>query len=117
MSDDASDAIQTVDDAPRPSAPRQFVESPPRSLIPDEPGFLRKNLGATIWGVVLVLLAVFIGQNWREVKVDVFFWSFDIELSWALIAAAFAGIILGWLVPLIWKRSRRNKNAANVNRR
>jgi uncharacterized integral membrane protein len=109
MSDESTDAIRTVDDAPRPSAPaRQYVEQPPR--IPDEPGFLRRNFGAIIWAIVLVLLAIFIGQNWKEVKIEALFWSFNIAISWALIAAAIFGIILGWLVPIIWKRSRRNRN-------
>jgi uncharacterized integral membrane protein len=116
MSDDASDAIRTIDDAPQSPAPRQYVESPPRSQIPDEPGFIRGNFGAIIWGIILVLLAIFIGQNWKQVKLDVLFWSIDLKLSWALIAAAFFGVILGWLVPVIWKRSRR-KNQEQYNRR
>lgn len=113
MSDDSTDDIRTIDDAPLPPAPRQYIEEPPRGRIPDEPGFLRGNLGAIIWGIILVLLAIFIGQNWKQVKIDALFWSFDLKLSWALIAAAFFGIILGWLVPLIWKRSRRDRNENN----
>ncbi len=113
MSDNANDDIRTIDDAP---VPRTYNEGPP-SRIPDEPGFLRANFGAIIWGIVLVLLAVFIGQNWKTVKLDVLFWSIDLKLSWALIAAAIFGIILGWLVPIIWKRSRRERNGNQNNRR
>lgn len=110
MSDNSSDTIRTIDDAPLPPAPRQYTEGAPQSRIPDEPGFLRSNFGAIIWGIILVLLAIFIGQNWKQVKIDVLFWSVDLKLSWALIAAAFFGIILGWLVPLFFKRSRRDRN-------
>ena len=77
-------------------------------MIPDEPGFLRRNLVGVLWGIVLVLLAIFIGQNWRDVRLDAYFWSFTTKLSFALIAAAVIGVILGWLVPfLVRHRSRR----------
>jgi uncharacterized integral membrane protein len=111
MSDDSTDSIRPIDDITQPSVPaRQYIEEPPRSRIPDEPGFIRRNFGAILWAIVLVLLAIFIGQNWKEVRLEALFWSFDLALSWALIAAAIFGIILGWLVPLIWKRSRRNRD-------
>jgi uncharacterized integral membrane protein len=112
MSDDSNDSIRPIDDVPVSRVPaRQYTDESPGTRIPDEPGFVRRNFGAIVWAIVLVLLAIFIGQNWKEVKIEALFWSFTIALSWALIAAAIFGIILGWLVPIIWKRSRRKGNA------
>lgn len=93
--------IRVVEDAPQPSAPRVIP------VIPDEPGFVRRNVVGVIWGIALVLLAIFIGQNWRDVRMDAYFWSFTTKLSFALIAAALIGVILGWLVPVLLRRARR----------
>jgi uncharacterized integral membrane protein len=95
------DEIRFVEDAPQAMRPAP--------VIPDEPGFLRRNLAGILVGTALVLLAIFIGQNWRDVPVDTFFWSFDIKLSFALIAAALVGVLLGWLVPLLVKRRNRRR--------
>ena len=95
------DEIRVVDDAPRPAVARQVP------VIPDEPGFLRRNFGSVLWGIVLVLLAIIIGQNWRDVELDAYFWSFTTKLSFVLLAAALAGVILGWLVPVFMRRRRR----------
>ena len=97
------DEIQFVEDAPRPAAR-------PLPVIPDEPGFLRRNLVGVIWGIALVLLAIFIGQNWKDVRMDAFFWSFTTKLSFALIASALAGVILGWLVPVLVRHRGRNRH-------
>lgn len=95
------DEIRIVDDAPRPGAPRVIP------VIPDEPNFIRRNFAGVLWGIVLVLLAIFIGQNWRDVRMDAYFWSFTTKLSFVLIAAALIGIILGWLVPFLVRHRRR----------
>ena len=104
------DEIEFIEDAPRPAAPMMPAHQParPAPVIPDEPGFLRRNFVGVLWGIALVLLAIFIGQNWRDVRLDAYFWSFTTKLSFALIAAAVIGVILGWLVPfLVRHRSRR----------
>jgi uncharacterized integral membrane protein len=103
------DEIRIVEDAPRAAPAR------PVPVIPDEPSFLRRNLAGILVGLVLVLLAVFIGQNWRDVRMDAYFWSFTTKLSFALIAAALFGMILGWLVPaLLRRRSRRDRDRERI---
>jgi uncharacterized integral membrane protein len=95
------DEVRIVEDAPRPGAPRVIP------VIPDEPGFFRRNFVGVLWGICLVLLAIFIGQNWRDVQMDAYFWSFTTKLSFVLVAAALIGIILGWLVPFLMRHRRR----------
>lgn len=100
MSDDENSAIQPVPEMP----PAEF-----RSRIPDQPSFLRENFSAIIWAIVLVLLAILVGQNWNDTKINLLFWSVTLKLSWALIGAAIFGIILGWLVPIFWHMRRRKR--------
>jgi uncharacterized integral membrane protein len=95
------DEIRIIEDEPRMAPIR------PTPVIPDEPGFLRRNFAGILWGIVLVLLAIFIGQNWRDVRMDAYFWNFTTKLSFALIAAALLGAILGWLVPFLMRHRRR----------
>jgi uncharacterized integral membrane protein len=103
------DEFRIVEDAPRAAPVR------PVPVIPDEPGFLRRNMGGILWGIVLVLLAIFIGQNWNDVRMNVYFWTFTTKLSFALIAAALLGVSLGWLVPaLARRRSRRDRDRDQV---
>ena len=39
--------------------------------IPPEPSNLKRNITIAIWGIILVVLALFIGQNWRDVPLNV----------------------------------------------
>lgn len=56
-------------------------------------------------GVIAVVLVVFIAQNYDSVEVELFVWDGDIELAWALLAAAILGFLGGLLLPRI-RRTR-----------
>lgn len=88
------------------------IEDRPRTPViremPDEPSNIKRNLVVGFWAVILVLLALFVGQNWRDVRLNFLFWEFDLKLSFALIAAAFVGLILGFFIPIYWRRRGRN---------
>lgn len=98
VTDEQYDEIQVVEDAPRATA---------RYVVPEETSYFRRNLTVILWSVVLVALALFIGQNWRSVRMEAFFWSFTIKLSFALLAAALFGLLLGFFIPVLWRRRRQ----------
>lgn len=75
--------------------------------IPDEPSNFKRNITIAIWGIVLVVLALFIGQNWRDVPFAFLFWDFTVKLSFALLAAALIGILLGFLTPIYLRRRKK----------
>ena len=72
--------------------------------VPKEPSNLKRNISLAIWVTILVGLALFIGQNWRSVRMDFLFWNFSIRLSFALLAAAAFGVLLGFSIPFFWRR-------------
>ncbi len=75
---------------------------------PREPSGFRRNLWLALWVAVLVILALFVGQNWRDVRMDFLFWDFTIKLSFALVAAAGFGMLLGFAIPIFWRRRSRS---------
>jgi uncharacterized integral membrane protein len=52
-----------------------------------------------VWGVALVLLVIFIAQNYLLVELRILFWRVDIHLIYALIGAGVLGFLIGWLLP------------------
>jgi uncharacterized integral membrane protein len=72
--------------------------------IPNEPSSFKRNITIAIWAIILVLLALFVGQNWRDETLEFLSWEFDIKLSFALMAAAFLGLVLGFFIAIFWKR-------------
>lgn len=52
-----------------------------------------------IWTVILVVLLLFVLQNFDDAPVNVLFWDFTLPLSVILLIFAVAGYILGWLRP------------------
>ena len=49
--------------------------------------------------VIVVLLVVFIVENWLTVEVRFLFAKTETRLAWALIVAALLGYAAGWLTP------------------
>jgi uncharacterized integral membrane protein len=97
----------------QPSGPMQPVDSGPvqsRRIIPDEPSQVGRNIKAVVWALVLVGLAVLIIQNWTKVELEVFFWSFSVQLTWVLLGTLIAGIALGRLVPYAIRKRRATKS-------
>jgi uncharacterized integral membrane protein len=76
--------------------------------IPEQPSNFKRNLTVGLWGTFLVILALFIGQNWRDTRINFLFWEFMLKLSFVLLAAAAIGLVLGFFIPIFWKRRRRN---------
>jgi uncharacterized integral membrane protein len=52
-----------------------------------------------VLAVAMVLLVVFVAENFLVVEVRLFFWKTDARLAWALIVAALLGFVIGLLVP------------------
>lgn len=99
-----------MDDQPNGSMqPVDSGQVQPRRTIPDEPSQVGRNIKAVIWALVLVGLAVLIIQNWTKVELEVFFWSFSVQLTWVLLGALIAGIALGRLVPYAIRKRRATK--------
>ncbi len=99
MDDQPSGSMQPVDNG----------QVQPRRTIPDEPSQVGRNIKAVIWALVLVGLAVLIIQNWTKVELEVFFWSFTVQLTWVLLGALIVGIALGRLVPYAIRKRRATK--------
>ncbi len=49
--------------------------------------------------VAVVLFVVFVLENRRTVRVDLFFWHANTSIAWALIVAGVLGLIAGLLFP------------------
>lgn len=104
-----------MDDHPRdPVQPVDHGQMQPRRTIPEEASQVGRNIKAVVWALVLVGLVVLIFQNWNSVPLDVFFWSFHVQLTWILLAAVLVGILLGWLVPIAVRRKRKATKANQV---
>lgn len=78
-----------------------------RRLIPEEPSQIWRNISVAIWAVILVALIVFIFQNWTKVRFEFLFWSFNTQLSWALLLATIFGMLIGVVVPFAIRRRRK----------
>ena len=52
---------------------------------------------------VLVLLVLFIAENFVVVEVRIITRQVEIRLAWALLIAAGLGIVLGLLLPRLWR--------------
>jgi uncharacterized integral membrane protein len=99
-----------MDDQPNGSMqPVDSGQVQPRRTIPDEPSQVGRNIKAVIWALVLVGLVVLIIQNWTKVLIEVFFWSFRVQLTWVLLGATIVGIVLGRLVPYAIRKRRATK--------
>ena len=48
---------------------------------------------------LLVLITIFIAQNYETVEVRLLFWSINMRLAWTVLLAIAVGAIAGWLVP------------------
>jgi uncharacterized integral membrane protein len=57
-----------------------------------------------ITAVIVVLLIIFIVDNYNNVRVHFVFWSVTIQLAWALVIAAILGLVAGWLLRHTWRR-------------
>jgi uncharacterized integral membrane protein len=62
------------------------------------------RLAAT--AIALVLLVIFVAQNFVVVEVRLLFWRIDLRLAWALVIIGVCGALVGSTLTLIW-RSRR----------
>lgn len=58
---------------------------------------LRGRVIAT--AVAVVLFIVFVLENRRTVRVDLFFWHANTSIAWALIVAGVLGLVAGLLFP------------------
>src|SRR6478752_8246151 len=104
--------VISMDDQPNGSMqPADNGQIQRRRTIPDEPSHIGRNIKAVIWALVLVGLAVLIIQNWTKVELEVFFWTFTVQLTWVLLGALIAGIALGRLVPYAIRKRRATKSA------
>jgi uncharacterized integral membrane protein len=52
-----------------------------------------------VWTVILVILLVFILQNFDSVDFRILFWEFSIPLAVILLIFGVGGYVLGWLRP------------------
>ena len=88
-----------------------LAEDTPRTPVirevPKEPSNFRRNLVVVLWVSVLVVLALFVGQNWRSIRMEFLFWDFTLKVSIALLLAALIGILLGFAIPIFWRRREK----------
>ena len=88
-----------------------LAEDTPRTPVirevPKEPSNFRRNLVVALWVSVLVVLALFVGQNWRSIRMEFLFWDFTLKVSIALLLAALIGILLGFAIPMFWRRREK----------
>lgn len=89
-----------------------MIEETPQTPVirelPPEPSNLKRNLLIGGWGIALIVLALFIGQNWRNFELEFLFWTFSVKLSFALLAAAVIGLLIGFFIPIFWKRRKKS---------
>lgn len=88
---------------PAPAQQPQTVEDSGPSLSTA----IAKRLAPLV--IVAALLAVFIIQNDATTTVKFITWEWDIRVAWALLIAAVAGYVVGWLALAVW-RHRRNRS-------
>lgn len=70
----------------------------------------RQGMSAKGWTmlVAIVLLLIFVLQNFQEVRIDfLFFTSVETPLILALVFAALLGALIGWLAPRVRRRDKR----------
>ncbi len=88
-----------------------LAEDTPRTPVirevPKEPSNFRRNLVVALWVSVLVVLALFVGQNWRSIRMEFLFWDFTLKVSIALLLAALIGVLLGFAIPIFWRRREK----------
>ena len=88
-----------------------LAEDTPRTPVirevPKEPSNFRRNLVIALWVSVLVVLALFVGQNWRSIRMEFLFWDFTLKVSIALLLAALIGVLLGFAIPIFWRRREK----------
>ena len=88
-----------------------LAEDTPRTPVirevPKEPSNFRRNLVVALWVSVLVVLALFVGQNWRSIRMEFLFWDFTLKVSIALLLAALIGVLLGFAIPIFWKKKKK----------
>lgn len=65
-----------------------------------------KRIGAL---VLLALCLILILQNWDKVDLNLFFWSFTIQLVWVLLGVFLLGALVGWLLPHLFAATRRSR--------
>jgi uncharacterized integral membrane protein len=75
---------------------------------PGQPGRAgRQGMSAKGWAmlVAVVLLLIFVLQNFQEVRIDfLFFTSVETPLILALVFSALLGALIGWLAPRVRRR-------------
>jgi len=72
------------------------------------PGLLRREAGRLIGAVVVIaLLAIFIIENSRTVRVTFLFWRVNTSLAWALLTAGALGLLAG--LAIAWLRRFRHR--------
>ncbi|HET8521979.1 MAG TPA: LapA family protein [Thermomicrobiales bacterium] len=54
--------------------------------------------------IIIILLIVFIVDNYNDVPVHFVFWTVTVQLAWALVIAALLGLVAGWLLRHMWRR-------------
>jgi uncharacterized integral membrane protein len=54
--------------------------------------------------IVVLLLIIFIVDNYNDVRVHFVVTTVTIKLAWALVIAAVLGLIVGWLLHRSWRR-------------
>ena len=59
-----------------------------------------------VWTIILVVLLLFILQNFNERPINILFWDFTAPLSVILLIFSVAGYLLGWLRPHFRPRRR-----------
>ncbi|HET8521775.1 MAG TPA: LapA family protein [Thermomicrobiales bacterium] len=74
------------------------------TVTPPEPRSRWTTVRYVISAIVIVLLIVFIVDNYNDVEVHFVFWTATIQLAWALVIAALLGLVAGWLLRHMWRR-------------
>src|SRR5699024_8156839 len=70
---------------------------------------VKRQIKRGLWALALVLVLVFILQNFRSFPLQYFFWGFTWPLALLIIITLAVGMLLGWGLTRFARRRRRNR--------
>jgi uncharacterized integral membrane protein len=66
----------------------------------------RLTLRLVLVAIILAADAIFVAQNYVDIELRFLTLNVDTHLSWMLVVALLPGILIGFLLPRPWRRSR-----------